>query len=107
MKKLNKINIINFVSIFLIVVFIVEITIFRSILLYVQELYLPYLDLTHIWIFIIRIIHLTIAVWLFIDAKSKKQLPFVWAFLSLSFGLIALFTYYWRLIYLKTNQNQN
>ena len=97
MKKSNKIKIINFVSIFFIVKWIIfNFRIFENNMLYYMYV---------LGIFIV-IIHIAIAVWLFIDAKSKKQPPLVWSSLALFFGLIAVFIYYWRLIYLKTNQNK-
>jgi len=44
---------------------------------------------------------ISFAVWIYIEARNKQDNALIWTLLTLIFGLIAIFAYYWRIIYLK------
>jgi|GEM_PF-982837 hypothetical protein len=50
---------------------------------------------------VIIIIKLCLSVWLFIQAKRKREIALLWAILALILDMVAVFAFYWRLIYVK------
>jgi len=55
---------------------------------------------------VIIIIKLCLSVWLFKQAKSKKENAILWAILALILDMITVFAFYWRLIYILNKRER-
>jgi hypothetical protein len=102
---MKKNQIVNILSILLIVYFVIKNTIY----------YFPGLEsiegeilsqLMYISGGIGVILNILIAIWLFIVTRKNNQPSYPWVLLALFFGLIAVFTYYWRMIYLELKEGE-